>query len=132
MNSKQPIMRIARPTDNLSQIADMYSTGLGFEILTDFYDHAGFDGVILGHKASNYHLEFTHHRGTTVGKAPTADNLLAFYVEDRDEWEKRCVQAESSGFIPVKSYNPYWDELGKTYEDLDGYRIVFHNSIWDL
>lgn len=132
MTSKQPILRIARPTDNLTKIVDMYCKGLGYKVLTDFTDHDGFDGSILGNSDSSYHLEFTHHRGTSVGKAPTADNLLAFYIEDKDEWQMKCAQAESSGFVHVTSYNPYWDLLGKTYEDLDGYRVVFHNSVWDL
>ena len=132
MKNKQLILRIARPTDNLSKIIDMYCRGLGYKVLTDFNDHDGFDGAILGNSDSSYHLEFTHHRGVSVGKAPTADNLLAFYIEDRDEWEMKCTQAELSGFVHVASYNPYWDLLGKTYEDLDGYRIVFHNSAWDL
>jgi catechol 2,3-dioxygenase-like lactoylglutathione lyase family enzyme len=132
MSSKQAILRIARPTDNLAEIIKLYRDGLGLEVLTDFYDHEGFDGVILGDKASSYHLEFTHHRGTLVGKAPTADNLLVFYIEDKEEWERRCIQAESSGFKTVVSYNPYWDIEGKTFEDYDGYRVVLQNSVWDL
>jgi len=42
-------MRVARPTDNLAAIAKMYVKGLGFDVLAEFEDHRGFDGVILGH-----------------------------------------------------------------------------------
>ncbi|WP_371418616.1 hypothetical protein [Acidisoma sp. S159] len=28
------------------------------------------------------------------------------------------------GFPAVASFNPYWDQLGRTYEDPDGYRVV--------
>ena len=30
----------------------------------------------------------------------------------------------------VKSYNPYWDIRGKTFEDADGYRIVLEQAAW--
>jgi hypothetical protein len=41
-------MRIARPTDNLARIAEMYSKGLGFAVLAQFRDHQGFDGGYSG------------------------------------------------------------------------------------
>jgi len=64
-------MRVARPTDNLAAIAEMYAKGLGFAVLAEFKDHRGFDGVILGHAGQRYHIEFTYQRGHKVGKAPT-------------------------------------------------------------
>ena len=36
-----------------------------------------------------------------------------------------------AGFRPVPSYNPYWDQYGKTFEDPDGYRVVLANRTWD-
>ena len=41
----------------------MYVAGLGLTALASFADHNGFDGVILGHGAQPYHLEFTARRG---------------------------------------------------------------------
>jgi hypothetical protein len=35
------------------------------------------------------------------------------------------------GHEPVKSYNPWWDDDGQTFEDIDGYRVVLHNKRWD-
>ena len=58
------------------------------------------------------------------------DNLLVFYFEDKIEWKAKCVQMSSAGFLVVKSYNPYWDQNGKTFEDIDGYRVVLQNQIW--
>jgi YycE-like N-terminal domain len=72
------VLRIARPTDHLTAIAEMYAKGLVFTVLAQFEDHDGFDGIILGHPQSPYHLEFTTHRGHQVGKAPTQDHLLVF------------------------------------------------------
>ena len=43
------VMRVARPTDNLASMAEMYAKGLGFIVLAQFQDHEGFDGVVLGH-----------------------------------------------------------------------------------
>lgn len=130
MISKTAVLRIARPTDNLPEIKEMYMKGLGFELLGEFEDHDGFDGAIIGLKKHNYHLEFTHHRGTTVGRAPTKDNLLVFYFVDKESWQENCQLMTAAGFKEVASYNPYWDEAGKTFEDLDGYRVVLDSRAW--
>jgi hypothetical protein len=132
MIKRDTIMRVARPTDNLARISRMYAQGLGFAVLAQFEDHQGFDGVILGHPQHPYHLEFTHHRGTKVGSAPTQDNLLVFYMPDSDVWEKACIAMQRAGFDLVPSYNTYWDRSGKTFEDLDGYRVVLQNRAWSL
>jgi len=124
------IMRVARPTDNLAAIAEMYAKGLGFTVIAQFQDHGGFDGVILGHPNQPYHIEFTAQRGHQVGKAPTKDHLLVFYIPDQDEWEASCGHMLAAGFRRVSSYNPYWDVRGSTFEDLDAYRVVLHNASW--
>jgi Glyoxalase/Bleomycin resistance protein/Dioxygenase superfamily len=124
-------MRVARPTDNLAAIAEMYAKGLGFAVLAEFKDHRGFDGVILGHPRQRYHIEFTSQREHQVGKAPTQDHLLIFYVPKKDEWEAGCAQMISAGFRNVSSYNPYWDLQGRTFEDIDGYRVVLQKAAWN-
>ena len=124
------VMRVARPTDNLAAIAGMYTKGLGLVELGRFEDHQGFDGVILGHPEQPYHIEFTTHRGHQVGNAPTQDHLLVFYIPDKTEWENGCTQMIAAGFRAVPSYNPYWSIQGRTFEDLDGYRVVLQNAAW--
>jgi catechol 2,3-dioxygenase-like lactoylglutathione lyase family enzyme len=124
--------RVARPTDNLPEIVRFYRDGLGLEVLTSFENHEGFDGVMLGRKGHPYHLEFTHHQNHQVGKAPTQDNLLVFYIPDEAEWKSAVERMRRHGYEPVKSYNPYWDKKGKTFEDVDGYRVVLQNSTWDF
>lgn len=124
------ILRIARPSDNLSQVALMYKNGFGFEILSEFKDHNGFDGVILGHSKATYHLEFTHHYATVVGRAPTQDNLLVWYVPEIVAYKKLMDNLLQAGFIKVTSYNPYWDQNGSTFEDCDGYRVVITLDQW--
>jgi hypothetical protein len=130
MMHAEVVLRIARPTDHLTAIAAMYATGLDFTVLAEFHDPDGFDGIILGHPHAPYHLEFTTQRGHQVGKAPTQDHLLVFYLPDQAEWEARCARMLAAGFQRVPSYNPYWDVHGRTFEDLDGYRVVLQNAAW--
>ncbi|KAF1814135.1 hypothetical protein P152DRAFT_456364 [Eremomyces bilateralis CBS 781.70] len=64
-------LRVARPTDNLDVLLHFYEAGLGFSVLFRFADHAGFNGVMLGHPSADYHLEFTSNREHSVGRCPT-------------------------------------------------------------
>lgn len=130
MIPKSSTMRVARPTDNLEALTKMYMDGLGFHLLGRFANHDGFDGAIIGHEQHNYHLEYTHHKGTTVGKAPSQDNLLIFYVADPAIWKACCEQMIEAGFNEVPSYNKYWDIAGRSFEDIDGYRVVLQNKAW--
>lgn len=57
---KGKVMRVARPTDNLDEVVEFYTKGLGLEVLYEFENHEGFDGVILGFPGASYHLEFTN------------------------------------------------------------------------
>ncbi|KAL2266445.1 hypothetical protein VTJ83DRAFT_5797 [Remersonia thermophila] len=117
-------IRIARPTDNIDALLPFYRDGLGFETLGSFANHEGFDGVMLGHPSAGYHLEFTKCRGHEVGRAPTQDHLLIFYLPEQAAHADAVQRMERAGFAPVPSYNPYWDRVGKTFEDPDGYRVV--------
>jgi catechol 2,3-dioxygenase-like lactoylglutathione lyase family enzyme len=120
-------LRIARPTNNIEGLLPFYRDGLGFEVVGQFADHDGFDGVMLSLKSAGYHLEFTRAAGHDAGRAPTQDNLLVFYLPDSDAFSGAVTQMERSGFPPVPSFNPYWDRCGKTFEDPDGYRVVLAN-----
>ena len=108
----------------------MYAQGLGFLVLAEFVDHDGFDGVILGRGEEGFHLEFTTRHGHEVGRAPTEDHLLVFYIPDRAEWEASCARMMNAGFRDVASCNPYWDIQGRTFEDVDGYRVVMQDAAW--
>ena len=131
MNSSLPTLRVARPTDRLKEISEMYQKGLALELLGEFEDHDGFSGVMLGAPKSPYHLEFTSKAGHTAGVAPTEDNLLVYYIPDAAEWDATCDRMAGAGFRLVQSFNPYWDVTGKTFEDIDGYRVVLQNASWD-
>lgn len=131
MIPRDATLRVVRPTDNLSQLTEMYSKALGFEMLKQFQDQDGFDGVVLGHAKHAYHLEFVHQQGATVGHAPTQDNLLVFYLDCSQVWERACRGMIDAGFTVVESNNPYWERVGKTFQDVDGYRVVLQNRDWE-
>lgn len=125
-----PTIRIARPARDLAAATSFYARGLGFEILASFEDHAGFDGVILGHPDWPYHFEFTHQPGNTIAPRPTEEDLIVFYLPEREAWETAVQRAREHGGRVVRSSNPYWEARGVTIEDPDGYRIVFENAAW--
>ena len=99
-------LRVARPSDDLAALVKFYRDGLGFDVLYEFTDHDGFDGVMVGRKGAAYHLEFTRKAGHKVGRAPTADNLLVFYLPDVGEWERAVTRLEKAGYKSVKAFNP--------------------------
>jgi catechol 2,3-dioxygenase-like lactoylglutathione lyase family enzyme len=123
-------LRIARPTDDLDAVVKFYRDSLGLSVLYEFKDHNGFDGAMLGVGGAAYHLEFTRKTGHQVGRAPSKDHLLVFYLPDRAEWQQAVDRLKEHGHVPVKSFNPYWDVNGLTFEDPDGYRVVVQNDRW--
>jgi catechol 2,3-dioxygenase-like lactoylglutathione lyase family enzyme len=123
-------LRVARPADDLEAVVRFYRDGLGLAVLSEFRGHDGFDGVMLGAPGAGYHLEFTRHAGHPAGRAPTADNLLVFYLPDEAEWRAAVARLEAAGYPAVPAVNPYWDRHGRTFEDPDGYRVVLQNAAW--
>jgi len=127
-----PILRVARPSDDLDALLPFYRDGLGLNVLHIFKDHAGFDGVMLGRAGAPYHFEFTRSAQHKAGRAPTQDNLLVFYLPDRSEWDAAILRMQRAGFAPVAAFNPYWDVNGRTFQDPDGYRVVLQNAGWSM
>jgi len=52
------------------------------------------------------------------------------YYPDAGDWQAAVDRMRGAGFAPVKSFNPYWDRNGRTFEDADGYRVVLQNARW--
>lgn len=128
---KAPIFRVARPSDDLEALKAFYVDGLGLELIDQFEGHDGFNGIMIGRKGWPYHFEFTHAEGHIAGKAPTKDNLVVFYLPERSKWLATVTRMKDAGFAAVKSFNPYWDIHGITFEDPDGYRVVLQNAAWE-
>jgi catechol 2,3-dioxygenase-like lactoylglutathione lyase family enzyme len=125
-------LRVARPTNNIQALLPFYKDGLGFDVLAEFKDHEGFHGIVLGRAGAPYHIEFTTKEGHETGRSPSEDNLLVFYLPEKAEWDAAVARMERAGHVAVAAFNPYWDRVGKTYEDPDGYRVVFQNAAWKL
>lgn len=128
MITRETKLRIGRPTDNLEEITKMYVDGLGFEVIGGFDGHGDFSGRMVGHPNHHYHLEFTSHTTEKAGRAPTPENLLVFYIPDEQEYQTAIKRIAISGFKKVIAFNPYWENAGQTFEDLDGYRVVIKNT----
>jgi catechol 2,3-dioxygenase-like lactoylglutathione lyase family enzyme len=125
-----PVMqiRVARPTDRLAEVVRFYTDGLGLRVVGSFQAHEGYDGVMIGLPGRDYHLEFTQYIDGSPCPAPSPDNLLVFYLEDRAAIERIAEQLRSLGHRPVPPENPYWAAHGLTFEDPDGWRIVLMNT----
>lgn len=130
MPDRLPVLRIARHTDALERIANLYVQGLGCQVLSRFTDHQGFDGVILGHPQAPYHLEFTRQAGHSTGIAPEQGPLLVFYHPDPADWDAACRRMQEAGFADAVNENPYWETHGRTFLDPDGYRVVLTREAW--
>ncbi|MEM6319510.1 MAG: VOC family protein [Bacteroidota bacterium] len=119
--------RIARPTSNLEKTIDFYTKALNLTIIHQFQDHDGYDGVMLGLPDESYHLEFIFHPKFTQEEtqAPSTENLLVFYFDSLLAFKKAISRIEKYGAKEVSPSNPYWKDKSKTYEDPEGWRIVF-------
>src|SRR5882672_10072537 len=62
------VLRVARPTDHLTPIAEMYATVLDFAVLAQFEDHDGFDGIILDIPSSPTIWSSRHNADTRLAK----------------------------------------------------------------
>lgn len=111
-----PVLRVARPTDDLDALLPFYRDGLGMGVLARFEDHDGFDGLVLGHSGAPYHLEFTRADGHAAGRALTQDNLLVLYESDPEAWQAAVDRMRKAGFASVPAFNPWWDQHGATFE----------------
>jgi catechol 2,3-dioxygenase-like lactoylglutathione lyase family enzyme len=120
--------RVARPTNQLDKIITFYKDGLGLEIIGSFKDHAGYDGVMFGLPDADYHLEFTQHKNGGSYPPPSEDNLLVFYIPDKEARDRIARNLHEMGFPSVPPENPYWEKNGITIEDPDGWRIVLMNT----
>jgi catechol 2,3-dioxygenase-like lactoylglutathione lyase family enzyme len=123
-------LRIARPVSDLAKSKAMYCAGLQLSVIGSFENHEGFDGVMLGQAGSNYHFEFTSCKHHPVQPCPTQEDLAVFYIESQPQWREACLSMLAAGFRQVISFNPYWENRGRTFEDHDGYRVVLQNSGW--
>lgn len=116
-------LRVARHTANLEPIVSFYCDILGLEVLGQFEDHNGYDGIFLGLKDLSWHLEFTQ-----LAKAPEhhpdEDDLLVFYLNSMEEVEHLKQKFAAKDVAPIPAKNPYWNANGTLYPDPDGFGVM--------
>ena len=116
--------RYARHTTDLRKIEIFYTDIVGLEKLGGFENHNNYDGLFLGHKNSDWHLEFTTSTEFPKSKFDE-DDILVFYVNSEIELaniKKRLYQKNTPLEVPK---NPYWEENGIMISDPDGFKIIF-------
>ena len=123
-----PRLRIARPTRDLETATAFYTRGLGLRVLASFENHAGIDGVILGHPNCPYHLEFTRRHRDPLTPTPTPEDLLVIYLPDHAAWASAVEMLRAFGAREVMNTNPYWREHGLTFADPDGNLVVLQHE----
>ena len=106
-------VRIARPTDQLDEVAAFYRHALGLQQLARFDDHDGFDGIVLGRDDLDWHLELVHRHGHPVGDAPNAEHLLAVFHDTAQEYEAAVARTRAAGGRPTVHLNPSGRRTGR-------------------
>lgn len=121
-------IRIARHTKDLQPQINFYTDVLGLEVIGKFKDHNNYDGVFLGGKNTEWHLEFTVSNEQPNHHADE-DDLLVFYTSSVDEYESILQKIKINNIFEVVPKNPYWKENGITIIDPDGFRVVIAKVI---
>ena len=115
--------RLARHTTDLQPIIKFYCGILDLELLGEFHDHDGYDGVFIGKSNENWHLEFTKSNEIIQFNFGEED-ILVFYPDTRLEYEHILEKIKIFSITIIEAKNPYWNGNGKMFLDPDGYRIV--------
>jgi hypothetical protein len=113
-------VRGARRAGRLDEIVTFYREGLGPAQIDHFAGHAGYDGVMLTLPGTGAQLEFA---ATARGSPPMphVEDLLVLYMGDQRTVDQVLARL---AVMPIPSENPYWDQVGVTVCDPDGFRVV--------
>jgi GNAT superfamily N-acetyltransferase len=119
-------VRVARQTGRLDEIVMFYREGLGLPQIDHFAGHAGYEGVMLQLPGTGAHLEFTATEYSSL-PMPHVEDLLVLYVGDQRTVDQLLARLAVSR---IPSENPYWDHVGVTVCDPDGFRVVLVAQTW--
>ena len=103
--------RYARHTNDLIKIEQFYTEIVGLEKLGHFENHNNYNGIFLGQKNSNWHLEFTNSSEQPKSKFDE-DDILVFYVNSQIELTRIKQTIENKCITLEVSQNPYWNANG--------------------
>lgn len=115
--------RYARHTNDIEPLKKFYVDILGLEVLGCFENHQSYNGIFLGKKGLNWHLEFTESKEKT-DHTFDEDDILVFYPESKQEIEQIEKRIKANDIPIVEAQNPYWNENGTMISDPDGHKVV--------
>lgn len=115
--------RSARHTNRIKEIETFYTKILNLDILGDFKNHNGYDGLFTGKANTDWHLEFTTS-SDDVNHQFDEDDCLVFYPETQDEYEAVIKNLEFYRIEPIQAKNPYWNINGISFLDPDGFVVI--------
>jgi len=115
--------RLARHTNNLTALIEFYTAVLNFEILGSFEGHSDYNGVFLGKKGLDWHIEFTESN-EKANHSTDADDLFVFYPKSKIEYETILNNIKQHKITILKVKNLYWNQNGILIQDSDGFNIV--------
>jgi hypothetical protein len=117
------IFRIARHTNTIDKISTFYTEVIGLEVLGSFNDHEGYDGIFLGKKDLDWHLEFTSS-DSLAKQIWDEDDFLVFYPKSVEEYESILKNIEIQKVQVHVPKNPYWIENGILLRDPDDCGVI--------
>lgn len=115
--------RYARHTKKIESLMYFYTSVLNFEVLGEFKNHEGYDGVFLGIKGENWHLEFTQNEEKPRSVFDD-DDILVFYPTTKKSYDEILENLKKFEVPLLAPKNPYWKDKGFCFEDCDHYKIV--------
>ena len=119
--------RYARHTKDLKALEKFYTEILELEVLGGFQNHDEYDGLFLGLKNENWHLEFT-----TSPEIPNQiideDDLMVFYPKNQEELNKITANISKNNIKIHQPKNPYWQENGILIKDPDQYGVIISKN----
>ena len=120
------IFRVARHTNDLEKVTSFYTSILNLELLGYFKNHHNYNGVFIGRKNSDWHLEFTASEEQTNHHFDE-DDILVFYPLNESEYADILQKISEHNITIHSSKNPYWNVNGIMIKDPDGYNIIVSN-----
>jgi catechol 2,3-dioxygenase-like lactoylglutathione lyase family enzyme len=124
-------LRIARPSRDLAAAERFYVDGLGFHVLQRGRGMSTGQRNLLmvGLPDAAWHFELIHDTARTVEPVLTPDDLWVLYLDAPVDLAV-IERIEHAGGKRVAAHNPWWDQIGVTIEDPDGYRLVLCERAW--
>lgn len=117
---------MARHTFALKPLVDFYVNIIGLEVLGTFENHSGYDGIFLGKKGLDWHLEFTSTH-EPVEHAFKEEEMFVFYPTSQKEYVEIVERISDNQLSVLQAKNPYWNANGITIKDPDGFLVVISN-----